>query len=300
MSFDSYAAEFMAEDRRRSEALRAGALRDVREGASRMWRRVVATTIALTIAYFVLSIPLAWHQSRLIYWNDVTAMTDLSMPKGWAIREYVSQDADVQYAAYVHAGEKKRPTVVYLHGRGEGFGIFEHNVAAYVQRGWTVVVPEYPGFAGLSGEPNEHVIKAYMGKVYDDLLERGVDPRLLLIHGNSLGAGPALQLAQFPHGFLFLSAPVGDMKKLVARYIPYYPTMFLRDRWDNGARAATRYRANAMLVHAADDLVVPIDQGRDLARRGRIPMRTYAEGGHAIADLDRGITYESGRFAYGG
>lgn len=214
------------------------------------------------------------------------------------MRDYVSQDRRIQYAAYVHQGTKDAPTVVYLHGRGEGFGIIAYNVASYVDRGWTVVAPEYPGFAGLAGEPSERIIKGFMGKVYDDLMDRGVDPRRLLIHGNSLGAGPALQLAQLPHAFLFLSAPVGDMTRLVGRYIPFYPTMLLRDRWDNGARAATRFRAPAQVVHAADDRIVPVDQGRELAARAHARFLELPSGGHIIAGYDAGISWEKGRFAF--
>jgi pimeloyl-ACP methyl ester carboxylesterase len=298
MSHSSFTTEFLAEDRKRAARLRRDTIDGMARTSRSLWRRMLHVLAALVIGYFLLAVPLAWYQVRLIYWNEVTPIADLTLPSGWRIRDYVSQDRRIQYAAYVHEGGRGAPTVVYLHGRGESFRIIGYNVQAYIDKGWTVVAPEYPGFAGLSGEPSERIIRGFMGKVYDDLMERGVDPRKLLIHGNSLGGGPALQLAQYPHAFLLLSAPVGDMARLVGRYVPFYPTVLLRDRWDNGASAATRYRAPAQVVHASDDMVVPVDQGRTLAARAHARFTEVPTGGHAIAGLDRGIRFENGKFRY--
>ena len=245
--------------------------------------------------------PIAWYQTTLIYWNGGHDMSRGGLPEGWTVRRYVSQTPGLQYASYVHEGKKGTPTVVYLHGRGETFGIVEWNVSHYLGMGWTVVVPEYPGFAGLPGRPDERIIGVEMGIVHQDLMERGVRPDQLLIHGNSLGAGPAMQLAQYPNGFVFLSAPVASMKAVVGTYLPYYPTILLRDKWDNMARARTRYPSHAEVVHARDDMVVPVSQGHMLSKAAVARYRELDSGGHAIAGENREIGVDAkGRFTLAG
>lgn len=263
----------------------------------RVLRAMCICLLSLLCLYFLMALPLAWYQVKLIYWNGTHTM-QADMPDGWKIREYVSQNEDYQFAAYVHEGGNDRPTVVYLHGRGEDFGTISYITDTYVKKGWTVVAPEYAGFAGLKGRPNERIIKAEMGKVYDDLIEHGLRPGMLMIHGNSLGAGPALQLAQFPHAFLFLSAPVGNMSSLIGHYVPYYPTILLEDKWDNWKQATTRYRADAQIIHAADDSIVPVEQGRRLAKEGHMAYREYPDGGHMIARNASRIQFENNRFSY--
>ena len=240
------------------------------------------------LLYLALAVPVSWYQTRLIYWNDVPPMND-ALTDGWEIHNYVSHDGSTQFASYLHRGDPDKPTVVYLHGRGEHHEIFRHNVAPYESSGWTVVVPEYPGFAGLAGEPSEKAIGALMRKVHWDLLEAGVDEADIVIHGNSLGAGPAMQLAQMPHGLLLLTAPVASMDRMMTHFAAFYPSFLLRDGWDNLGRAATRHPAPAIVVHSKDDLVVPVDQGGDMAASlgaRYIQMENY---GHAVGRLGAGI-----------
>lgn len=292
MDLSSVMSEMRRVDRMRREEARASERASIRRGSRRLLRRVSTIILAIVGLYFALCIPVVWYQTRLIYWNSSPDMTSV-LKNGWSVRRYVSHDPAHEFAAYLHEGRAGLPTVVYLHGRGEGFRVIRSNVDSYVLRGWTVVAPEYPGFAGLAGEPEEHVINALMRKVHADLMDRDVDPRSILVHGNSLGAGPALQFAQYPHGFLFLSAPVGSMRSLMHHYVPFYPTFLLKDSWDNVARARTRYPAPAQVIHAADDRIVPVEQGRTLALSARSRYREYQTGGHLIAHYDSGISIDA-------
>lgn len=301
MDFRSLTNEFQDADRRHREEVARVDVRAVGSGLATFARRMAIVMACLLAFYFLLCVPIAWYQTTLIYWNGGKAMSEGGMPEGWRMRRYVSQTHGIDYASYVHEGKPGTPTVVYLHGRGETFRIVEWNVGHYLDLGWTVVVPEYPGFAGLAGKPDERIIGVEMGIVHQDLMERGVRADRLLIHGNSLGAGPAMQLAQYPNGFLFLSAPVASMKEVVGTYLPYYPTILLHDKWDNLARARTRYPSHAEVVHARDDMVVPVSQGRMLSKAAVARYRELASGGHAIAGENREIGVDAkGRFTLSG
>lgn len=301
MDFRTLTAEFESADRRHRSEVAHVDVREVGRGFGRVGKWIARSAALLVAIYFVLCVPLAWYQTTLIYWNGGDEISDARLGPGWSMRSYVSQSPGVEYASYVHQGEKGKPTVVYLHGRGETFGIVGWNVDHYVQMGWTVVVPEYPGFAGLRGSPSEHIIAGEMAIVYQDLMDRGVAPTRLLIHGNSLGAGPAMQLAQYPNGLLFLSAPVASMVEVVESYLPYYPSFLLRDKWDNLARARTRFPSHAQVVAAVDDRVVPVEQGRMLSKAAVARYHELPSGGHAVAGEDRMIGVDDkGRFTLDG
>lgn len=307
MDFASLSASFAKVDRERRRGVRDpdmprfGRVDDpfmTRAGFRRIVRWMARAALALFVVYVLLCLPVAWYQNSLVYWSTTTPLTSLDLPEGYEIRRYVSQDPGIEYAAYVHRGNPDMPTVVYLHGRGEGLSVIRMNTGSFVDRDWTVIAPEYPGFAGLKGHASEKVLKAYMGTVYDDLVDRHVDMAKVVIHGNSLGAGPALQLAQYQHGFLLLTAPVASLAVVMHHYAPIYPSFLLRDKWDNLARARTRFRVPARVEHAADDWVVPVEQGRMLAKAAGARYHEYQTGGHMIGYHTDKLRYGVKGFAY--
>lgn len=295
--------EFMAADRigrRRARPPQRSRREIARDVTIALTRLSVVCVCLLSLLCLVVIVPIAWNQQHLIY-SEVDAPIDASrLPSGTVIRRYATTERDVDYAAYVHAGRPGLPTVVYLHGRGEHLSIAWANTSTYAARGWTVVVPEYPGFSGLRGHPTEGSIGRLVELVHEDLARSGVDPGMLVIHGNSLGAGPAMQLAQHPHGMLLLTAPVARLSEVVNHWAPFVPTLLLRDRWDNADRARTRYPAPAVVIQADDDEVVPVAQGREMAQAAGARFVELATGGHSIGWKGEELRYEPGRgFGFG-
>lgn len=264
------------------------------------WRRARSVLVAGVLMAVGVDVaaaaPFIWYQRTLIYWEGGRPISGIRDSASLSIRRYESDHDDVEFASYVFPGAPDKPTVVYFHGRGEGLGFIEDVAGEYTSRGWTVIAPEYPGFAGLKGRPSERLIGELSDAVYADLSRR-MDPRRIAIHGNSLGAGPALQFAQHPHGFLLLTAPVGSLSQVVHSWVPLpLLTLFLADRWDNVARARTRFPAPAEVVQAADDAVVPVSQGRMLAEAAGASFHEYPSGGHLIYDRPR-LDWKGGRFS---
>lgn len=297
MSYDLLVREFAAEDKRRNRERLTVTREDAAQMSRRTMRLIIVGITGMFSAYLVLCIALAWHQTSLVYWNTDRPMSQ-SIYGNWRIEQYPSNKNNVEFAAYVHSGKPGAPTVIYLHGRGESMAIASHTTNTYIQRGWSVIIPEYPGFAGLKGSPSEENIDDFMRVLHHALIADGKDPEMMVIHGNSLGAGPALQLAQHAHGFLLLTAPVGSMAEVVGTYVPYYPTFLLRDKWDNFERAKSRYPVPAQVVIAANDTVVSPDQGRRLAKAAGAALDEHATGGHWMAGRGAHLRLEDHQFRY--
>ena len=242
-------------------------------------RALIIAAAVLGFLYIAIAGIATYYQEKLIYWNYGPSMQD-SITGSWAVRRYISQSPGTQYAAYELRGKPGMPTVIYMHGRGETFEYMKTYTEKYTEKGWTIIAPEYPGFGGLEGHPSEKSIRILTWKVYEDLVKRGTKPADIIIHGNSLGAGPALIMAQNPHRLLLLSAPVAQLETLMRHFLAYYPGFLLRDKWNNIELAKRKYKAETIIVHAADDAVVPVQQGRDLAYSIYAQYREPERGGH--------------------
>ena len=104
------------------------------------------------------------------------------------------------------------PAVVFIHGSGpgaSGSSNFKQNIAAFVDAGYRVLLPDMIGY-GDSSKPEgiDYTLALFTDTLYDALVQAGVTKAVLV--GNSLGGGVAIQMSLDHPGFaekLVLMAP---------------------------------------------------------------------------------------------
>lgn len=226
---------------------------------SRLRRTLVILLLLLAFVYGLLIGSLAWMQASLIY--NPTAAIELNDPH-WTWHDIAGDDG---FKAYLRPGDPDKPIAVFYHGRSQGLWSIASSTRHYADAGWTILAPEYPGFAGLEGHPSEEVLDHLVEAVHADVRGMGFGPERIVIQGNSLGAGPALSMARRPHSLLVLTAPVANMGEIVDGVAPFFPHLLLHNAWDNETRARNAASARSMVFHARDDSVVPFRHGERLA-----------------------------------
>ena len=232
--------------------------------------------IILFSVYALIIGTLAWMQASLIY--NPTAAIELNDPH-WSWHDVAGNDG---FKAYLRQGDPEKPIVVFYHGRSQGLLSIDSSTRHYARAGWTVLAPEYPGFAGLEGNPSEETLDRLVEAVHEDVVSMGYEPDRIVIQGNSLGAGPALSMAERPHSLLVLTAPVASMGEIVDGIAPFFPHLLLYNAWDNENRARNAAPARSMVFHARDDSVVPYSHGERLARILGAEFTPFDTGDHFI------------------
>src|SRR5262245_43508373 len=126
---------------------------------------------------------------------------------------------------YFDSGQKKRPTMLFVHGLGSNQTTFEYVAGMMEHRGYRVCGLDLPGF-GLSGKPVRDYTISYFSAAVVKLMEHlELDPVVLM--GHSLGGLVAADAAMRAPGrveSLVLLSPAGLFKmhwpaRLVARMI---------------------------------------------------------------------------------
>jgi len=104
------------------------------------------------------------------------------------------------------------------------------------------------------------------------LRARGVSPEQIVLYGFSLGTGVATYLAsQVDVGGVMLEAPFTSLPAAArAAYGPLTPTFLMRNRFDSLARVGD-IDAPLMVMHASDDRIIPVAQGKQLFDAAREP-----------------------------
>lgn len=167
------------------------------------------------------------------------------------------------------AGAMPKPALLFLHGNGENLqtlydaGILHalHGLGAHV------LAIDYPGYGRSQGRPSEAALVEAADAALTWLEQRfAAAPKVLV--GFSLGAGVAAQLAARAGARVSgvaLVAPWSTLLDAADEHYPrWLPWMVLRDRYDTVA-AAAHIQAPVVIVHGADDRVIPPRQSARVA-----------------------------------
>lgn len=180
--------------------------------------------------------------------------------------------------------------VVHFHGNGEQIAWTQWMADAWQQHGLGFVAVEYPGY-GLAKEksaPSEASIVKAAEAAIGWLEGQGVTRERLIISGQSVGSGVAVELASRGIGQkLVLFTPYTSLPDVAASMLPFLPVkLLMRDRFDSASKAAN-VKQPTLIIHGTSDEVVPFVLGEQLSKL--LPNATLVriDGGHHNDVADR-------------
>ncbi|MEW5962986.1 MAG: alpha/beta fold hydrolase [Pseudomonadota bacterium] len=177
-----------------------------------------------------------------------------------------------------------RPTLLYFHGNGGALATRAERIGKYLARGYGVLMMTYRGYGGSTGRPSERANVADAKLAYDTLTGLGVDPSEIVVYGESIGSGVAVQVAaEKPVAGVILDAPYTSVLELAAAAYPLLPVRtFLTDRYET-MRYIGRVAAPLLVVHGEADNVIPVAMGRAVhaAATGPKEIVTFPRAGHS-------------------
>jgi uncharacterized protein len=173
------------------------------------------------------------------------------------------------------------PTIVHLHGNAEQLSSSEWLAARFVEKGFGFYAVEYPGYGLAVGTPVSEVAIYSAVEAALIALEKTVPKEQLVLLGQSLGSGVAVEMAKRGHGSkLMLVSPYTSMGDVAAGVLPFLPARLLvRDKFDSASKAKD-VSVPVLVIHGSDDEVVPSSMGRALAPMFPNAKLQIVEGAH--------------------
>ncbi len=191
-----------------------------------------------------------------------------------------------------------RYTLLYSHGNAEDLGHIAPVLALLHDAGFAVLAYDYRGYGASRGGPPS-VAGAYRDQdaAYRHATRTlGIAPDRLIVHGRSVGAGPAVALAaREPVAGLILESAFVSAYRVLTR-VPLLPF----DRFDNLARLPA-VRCPVLVIHGRRDRIVPVWHGERLHAAVRGPRQAYwvEDAGHndLVSVAGAGYTQQLQAFA---
>ena len=187
---------------------------------------------------------------------------------------------------YLEAAPGK-PTLLFFHGNAATWQSSAQILSRLAYLGYGVFAASYRGYRANPGTPSEVGLYRDARAAAAWLAAEGVDADDLVIVGNSLGSGPAVELARAvqPRGLVLIS-PFASMTEVAAANARWLPVEWLmRDRYDNAAKLP-EIAAPVLILHGARDTLIPLSQAQRLARLAQKgTLVTVPHAGHELVAL---------------
>ena len=240
------------------------------------------------VAYAALVGGLFLFQRQLIYFPDKTR-PELAGLEQLGVREIVLATEDgLSLLSWYLPGHPGRPVILYFHGNGGHLGHRVERLLRFAREGYGVLMLEYRGYGGNPGTPTENGFYTDARAALGFLEHEGVAANRLVLYGESLGSGVAVELAaQHDVAGVILEAPFTSVAEVAQCHFPYIPAARLViDRFDSRSRIG-KVRAPILVLHGERDRVVPVRFGRALFEAAPQPKEGWfaPEAGHE--DLGR-------------
>jgi uncharacterized protein len=158
-----------------------------------------------------------------------------------------------------------RPTILFFHGNAGEVADRADRFAFWQAQGHGVLFLSPRGYGGSSGSISETGLITDAQAAHDWLTAQGVTPDQIILIGESLGTGLAVQLAaRKTIGAMLLEAPYTATSDVAQRLYPWLPVrLLMRDQFRSINHIAQN-RAPLLIQHGTDDRVIPFDFGQRL------------------------------------
>lgn len=164
---------------------------------------------------------------------------------------------------YRPASSPDAPTLLFFHGNAEFIGSADDVADGAASLGWGVLLVEYPGYGGASGQPSEQTLDETAQTALVWLQRRGVAADRSIAMGRSIGTGVAARIAQRQSlAGLILQSPYTSTMRMARRFNA--PGSLVRDRYDNEA-ALRAYHGPVLISHGVHDQLIEFAQAEHLA-----------------------------------
>lgn len=237
------------------------------------------------LVYLALAVFFYFTQRSFIYFPD----KNLGAPSDYGVAamdviSVLTDDGLTLKAWYKPPSSPDKPVLLMFHGNAGHIGIRAFKARIFMDQGYGFLLAEYRGYGGNPGRISEEGLyrdgRAYMTW----LKNKGISSSRVVVHGESLGTGVAVQMAteyQDVHAVV-LETPYTTLRDVAQKHMFYLPVkLLMKDRFDNLAKIKNVV-APLLIVHGTADMIVPYQQARRLYEAAGQPkkLETLSLSGH--------------------
>ena len=242
---------------------------------------VVLVYFFATLGLYIFQRSLLYHPTENNYGGDRLTVNIEKV-------KIVTEDNIDLLAWYHNKDINKFKTILYLHGNAGSLENRIHKINHFEDMNINFLLLSRRGFSGNKGEPTEQGLYQDARSAVKWLIKQGVFEENIIIYGESLGTGVAVEIAQKKnYAGIILESPFTSMIDMGKKYYPFFPVRFLLQDKFESYKKINKIFVPVLIIHGKVDKIVPHDMGKTMYELSNEPKYFYSqEYGDHMVDYD--------------
>lgn len=231
----------------------------------------------IAIAYVLICIAMFVWQRQLIYVPAV----HVNSPESYGLNGFADitlKNIDgIHIQVWYHEARTNYPTIIHFHGNAGNLSHRAKFFSLLSEAGFGVLGLDYRGYGNSEGSPSEEgFYQDARATINYAIKTLSLPPGRIIIYGESIGTGVAVQMAtEYKIAALVLQSPFTSMEAAATYHYSWLPVnILLKDRFDSLSKI-TNINVPILFFHGNEDIIVPIEQGKELFARANEPKQAF-------------------------
>ena len=167
-------------------------------------------------------------------------------------------------------------TVLFLHGNAGSLENRIHKINHFKNMNVNFLIVAWRGFSGNKGMPTEKGLYEDARSAVNWLNLKGVNEKNIIIYGESLGTGVAIEIAQNKNfAGIILESPFTSMINAGKDKYPFLPVkILLKDKYES-EKKIKNIKIPILIMHGKVDNIVPFEMGKKMYDLANKPKYFY-------------------------
>ena len=236
----------------------------------------ITILIIFVIIYFFILISTYIFQRNLLYYpsenNYSGDKLDVSITK-----VKITTHDDIELLSWYHNKDiDEHKTILFLHGNAGSLENRIHKINHFKDIDINFLLLSWRGFSGNNGDPSEKGIYEDARSAVRWLKNKGVVEKNIIIYGESLGTGAAVEIAQNnDFAGVILESPFTSMIDAGKTKYPFFPVrLLLKDKYESDKKIK-KIKSPILIMHGEVDRIVPFWMGKKMYKLANEPKYSY-------------------------
>jgi len=232
---------------------------------------------SIIIAYLIVVIFIYFYQRNLLYHPSENNYQNDKIQFNYE-EIFIKVNDKIKLRSWIIRKDLRNfKTLVFFHGNAGNLSNRIYKLNELNKLDINILLISWRGFSGNMGSPTEKNLYEDAEAAIRWLNEKNVLNNKIILYGESLGTGVAVELAKKKNfNSIILESPFTSIESSAKIYYPYLPVRFLlKDRFDSISKIKMVKRP-ILIIHGEKDDIVPFSMGKKLYEKANDPKHFYS------------------------